>query len=153
MAEYPVTKAGVGAAPHRLHDALLAASIPVRTVRGDGANQATVVSDTVGLEAQIATLLATFNPATETPSEQQQDADVLSLQALRDQYQTLKAGLDTIRTHQATIQSTPNPTTANLAALVGVANAVKQVSADVTTMTTGLDRLLDTLAVFVRRQS
>lgn len=153
MPQYPVTKAHVGEHPSRLHDALLAAGLAIETVLGTDANTATVLADAAGLQAQIDAVVASFDPTQPAASEQQEVADTASLQTLRAQYQTLKDGLVTIRTHMATIQATPNPTTANLAAVVGVANAVKQVAADVTTLTNGLDRLLDTLAVFARRQS
>lgn len=166
MPSYSVTRTGVGKVPQRLFDALRGAGLPVRTVVGTADDTATVLSETEGLQATLDSFVAAFDPATPTAGEQQQADDALSLQSLRDQYQTLKNGLDTIRTHQETvrghmdtIQASANPTTANLAALQRVVDAVKQqsqdlelVSNDVTMMSNGLDRLLDTLAVFVRRQ-
>jgi hypothetical protein len=109
------------------------------------------VPDTVA-PAAVAAVVAAHNAATPSAGEQQSAADTVTLADLRTQYQTMKAGLGTIRTHMATIQASANPTTANLASLQRVVDAVKQVSTDITTMTNGLDRLLDTLAVFVRRQ-
>lgn len=113
----------------------------------------------------ITAVVAAHNPAIRTTLQAQEDADTLSLQVLRDQYQLLKAGVDTIRVHQAlvrthmdAIQATANPTVANLASLQAVVNAVKQLSQDVeqtsddmTTLCNGLDRLLDVLAILVRQ--
>lgn len=97
-------------------------------------------------------LINNHNAGTLTPLQQQEDGDRTSLQALRNQYQTLKSGLSDIRADMTNIQTTPNPTTANLASLVQVANGLKLMAADVTKMTNGMDRLLDTIATVVGRQ-
>lgn len=147
MPSYTLIKPGLGAVPNRLHDTLLAASLAVETVLGIEPDTAIVVAPADDLQSALDALLAGFDPSVPSASEQRDEADALDLASLRDQYQQLKDGLDTIRSHMGQIQNGPNSPTA-----AQTGTALKLLAGDITTLCNGPDRLLDTLAVFVRRQ-
>lgn len=111
-----------------------------------------IVPDSIN-RAALDALIAAHDATAKTPLQQQEGLDSDALAALRAQYQTLKSGLNDIRTDMGTIQGTPNPTVANLASLVQLANGMKLLAANQTKMANGMDRVLDTLAAVVRERA
>lgn len=114
----------------------------------------------------ITAVVTAHDPTIQTPQQDSEQADKTHVQSLRDEYQTLKNGLDSIRAHQVAVrgamddvQALADPTTVNLATIKAMANATKQVSQsveevskDLTTMCHGLDLLLDGLTVLYRQR-
>jgi hypothetical protein len=82
------------------------------------------------------------------PAEVEVQNDNATLDDLSVQYQNMMDGLTNIRTRMATINTGPNnPNSAQ------TGTALKILASDVTTMCNGLERLLKTFRVFVKRQS
>lgn len=132
MPNYPVTKAGLGLAPQRLHEALKAANVPLLTVMGSGADQATVVSNASGLQGQIAAVVAALDLTIATAAEQQATTDMTSLSDLAAQ-----AAATVTRMQQ--IEAAGSPTNAQ------VIQAVRDEAA-------AIRRIMQALSVMARRQ-
>ena len=133
---------------NKLHDELIAAGVnPEFVLTMDSENKMGVkliVPDNTDLGV-VNAVIAAHNPLTPSPTEIEFTNDKLTMADLKQQYQSMKNGLTTIRTHMAQIKNGPaNPTAAQ------TGTALKLIADDITTMTNGLDKLLDVLRIFVK---
>lgn len=133
----------------KLHDELIAAGIypefvlpidsdtkmGIRLIVPDGTN-----------EGIVNAIVEAHNPETPSQAEIEFTNDKMTMTDLKNTYQNMKDGLVTIRSHMTQIKNGPNNPTA-----VQTGTALKLIADDVTTMTNGLDKLLDTLKVVVKR--
>lgn len=92
-------------------------------------------------------VIAAHQPTIPSPAEIEFTNDKLTMADLKQQYQAMKTGLATIRTHMGNIKSGPNNPTA-----AQTGTALKLIADDVITMTNGLDKLLDVVRVVVKNR-
>lgn len=143
---YPITKPGIGQSPNRLDDALRTAHVPIITVQAVDANTVVVVSNTAGLDAQIATVVTALDPNIRTPGEQQQIDDAAALSVLTAQYAAIKSGIIAVHADFVTINGGPgNPNSVQTGA------ALKMLANDIDKIATSIGWIADALAGIVRR--
>lgn len=96
-------------------------------------------------KSSIDAIVDQYNPDTPSPVEIEAEQDSLTMADLKQQYQNMKDGLVTIRTHMGQIKNGPNSPNA-----AQTGTALKLIADDIIMMTNGLDRLLDTIRIFVK---
>lgn len=130
----------------KLHQELLNAGITPERVEGSDLTIWLTLADGTNV-ATVDALVAAHDPLTPGPAEAQATADTASMADLAQTYSNMKAGLDTIRTHMASINNGPASPTATQ-----TGTALKTLAGDVTTLCNGLDKLLDVVRGLVRRE-
>lgn len=132
----------------KLHDELLAVGIQPEFVLKlnpeTNIGVRLIVPDNVD-EGIVNAVMAAHDPDIPSPAEIEFSTDRLTMADLKQQYQNMKDGLVTIRTHMGQIKNGPNSPNA-----AETGKALKLIADDIIMMTNGLDRLLDTIRIFVK---